>query len=57
MACGKDLTEGKIVLDMKEIAKVKNYELIAKIINRCVMTEISRRVWILEKSFKEGTSV
>ena len=41
MACGKDLTEGEIVL----------------YINCCVMTEISESVRILEKSFKEGTSV
>ena len=32
MACGKDLTEGEIVLYIKEITKVKNNEPIAKII-------------------------
>ena len=55
MACAKDLTEGKIVFDIKEMTKVKNNEPIAKRINCCVMTEISESVGILEKSFKEGT--
>ena len=46
-----------IVFDIKEITKVKNNELTVKIINCCVMTEISESVRILKKSFKEGTSV
>ena len=57
MACGKDLTESEIVLDIKKITKVKNNESIAKIINCCVMTEIYESVRISEKSFKGRTSV
>ena len=56
MGCGKDLAESEKVLVMKEIAKVKKNESISKRINFCVMKEISERVRILEKSFKEETS-
>ena len=57
MECGKDFTEGEKVLAIKEIAKIKKNESIAKRINCCVMTEISESVRILEKSFKRETLV
>ena len=53
----KDLREGKKVLVLKEIAKVKKNESIDKRVNSCVITEISESGRILEKSFKEKTSV
>ena len=39
MGCGKDLAEGEKALVIKEIAKVRTNESIAKRINCCVMTE------------------
>ena len=53
MECGKDLAEGKKVLAIKEITKVKTNKSIAERMNRCVMTEIGESVRIfLKKSFK-----
>ena len=49
MGCGKDLAEGEKVLLIKEIAKVKTNESIAKKINRSVMTEIGESVRIFGK--------
>ena len=46
MGCGKDLAEGKEVLVIKEIAKIKTNKSIAERINRCVMTEIGESVRI-----------
>ena len=57
MGCGKDLAEGEKVLVINEIVKVKKNYSIAKRIDCCVMTEVSEDVRILEKSFKEETSV
>ena len=49
MGCGKDLAEGKKVLVITKITKVKTNKSIAERINRCVMTEIGERVRILGK--------
>ena len=57
MGCGKNLAEGEKVLVIKEIAKVKTNKSPAERINCCVMTEIGESARILEKSFKEKTSV
>ena len=53
----KDLVVGENALVVKEIAKVRTNKPFAGRINRCVMTEIGESVRILEKSFKEETSV
>ena len=57
MRCGKDLAEGEKVVVIKEITKVKTNKSIVERINRCVMTQIGESLRILEKSFKEETSV
>ena len=57
MGCEKNLAEGEKVLVIKEIAKVKTNKSPAERINCCVMAEIGESVRILEKSFKEKTSV
>ena len=57
MGCRKDLAESENVLVIKEIAKVRTNESIAERINCCMVTEKSESVRILEKSFKEETSV
>ena len=57
MGCRKDLAESEKLLVIKEIAKVRTNESIAERINCCVVTGKSESVRILEKSFKEETSV
>ena len=54
MGCGKDLAEGKKVLVIKEIAKVKTNKSIAERINRCVMTKIGESLRIFEKILQRG---
>ena len=49
MGCEKDLVEGENVLVIKEIAKVRKNKSIAGRINRCVMTEISESLKILQR--------
>ena len=51
MECGKDLAEGKKVLAIKEITKVKTNK---SRINRCVMTEIYESVRIFRKILQRG---
>ena len=55
MICsGKDLEEGRKLLVMKEIGKVKTNKSIANRINRCVMTEIGESVRIFGKILQGG---
>ena len=54
MVCAKDLAEGKKVLVIKDITKVKTNKSIAEIINRCVMTEIGESVRIFGKILQRG---
>ena len=52
--CGKDIVEGKKLLFIEEIAKVKTNKTIAGRINRCVMTEIGKSVRIFGKILQTG---
>ena len=54
MGCRKDLAEGKEVLVIKKIAKVRTNISIAKRINRCVMTEKGESVRIFRKMLQRG---
>ena len=54
MVCAKDLAEGKKVLVIKDITKVKTNKSIVERINRCVMTEIGESVRIFGKILQRG---
>ena len=53
MGCGKDLAEGKKILVIEEIARVRTKS-IAKRIDRCVMTEKCKSVRIFRKMLQRG---
>ena len=54
MGCGKDLAEGKKLIVIEEIGKVKTNKSICGKKNCCVMTEIGESVRIFEKILQRG---